>query len=101
MPSRMLKHRKYVISTCNKNPGLVAIFHVVQFFSSGEEMLSVNDVLSRLFDEDTDCSGSDSGGEEGTDIYAYRGSSLDPKALRDEARLEGFLDCKFSNLRAM
>ena len=38
--------------------------------------------------------GSDSGGEEGTDIYACRGNCQDLLALRGNACLDGFLNCR-------
>ena len=38
--------------------------------------------------------GSDSGGEDGPAIYAYRGNTLDPIALREEKSLGGFIDSK-------
>ena len=34
---------------------------------------TTSDVLEQLFDDDSDFSGSDSEGEEGEDVYAYRG----------------------------
>ena len=50
--------------------GIFAIAHVCPF---DEEMLSHEDVTSRLFDEGSYISGSDSGGEEG--IYAHCGNT--------------------------
>lgn len=58
-------------------------------------MLSASDVLDRLFKDDSDLSGLDSGGEEGTAICAYKGGTLDTVALREETRLDRYLHCKF------
>ena len=34
-------------------------------------MLTARDVLEQLFDDDSDFSGSDCGGEEGEEVYTY------------------------------
>ena len=70
MPHRLMGHNKYIICMCKKNNSwLDAIFSWGTSFE--DEMLS-HDVISRLFDEKCDDSGSDSGGELlGTVIYAY------------------------------
>ena len=58
-------------------------------------MLSASDVLQLVLEDDSDLSGSDSGEEEGPGIYAYRGPTLNPSVLREEAILDGVLSCKF------
>ena len=47
--------------------------------------------LNRLYDEESDVSGSDSSEDEGTDIYTNQGNSLDHVTLRVEDR---FINCK-------
>ena len=56
-------------------------------------MLSVSDVLDRLFDNNFGNSGSDSGGKMAHLPLQRKYSG--PIALREEVRLDGFINCKF------
>ena len=49
---------------------------------------TASDILKQLFDDDSEFSGSDSDGEEGEDVYAYRGPTLSASTLREEETLE-------------
>ena len=48
-----------------------------------------------FFYEESNGSGLDSVGVDGPAIFAYRGNTLDPIALREEAHLEVFINWKF------
>ena len=43
---------------------------------------TTSDVLEQLLDDDSDFSGSDSEGEGGEDVYAYRGPPVSASILR-------------------
>ena len=46
--------------------------------------LTARDVLEQLFDDNSDFTGSDSGGEEGEEVYAYRGPSFSASTLEQD-----------------
>ena len=49
--------------------------------------LTARDVLEQLFDDNSDFTGSDSGGEEGEEVYAYCGPSFSASTLEQDPRL--------------
>ena len=56
---------------------------------------TTSDVLEQLFDDDSDFSGSDSEGEGGEDVYAYRGPPVSASILREEENLDDIFTGKW------
>ena len=65
--------------------------YVGNFIPFEEEILSFDDAIIQLFDEDSDVSGSDSRWEEGTDIYSLLRKDYVSCNLRDVVHQDNFL----------
>ena len=57
--------------------------------------LSREDVLRRVLEDDSDFSGSESSGEEGNEVYSYRGTSFSAPSAKAEADREDPDSSKF------
>ena len=82
---------------CDVNPvtKVTIEFDSSAFFDQlTNKMLTAEEAINLLFESDSALSGSDSGGDEGQEIYGYSGSAVSPHSLREEARLEGFISGK-------
>ena len=66
----------------------MAVVMTVAVITSAHTYHCNTQTFEQLFDDDFDFSGSDSDGEKGEDVYAYRGPTLSASTWRDEETLE-------------